>query len=67
MKESVFRTITREISHAFRNGEFTFTAFGKLFGIEHVNRDEYRVITSENRDAGIRFTSNHGNLRFYLA
>lgn len=66
MSDSIIRIIIREVTHAFRNGNFTFTAFGKLWGIEHVNKTKYRVITAENTDCGIRFFADHNKLSFFM-
>ena len=67
MANSIIRVLCREILRAFREGNFTFSAFGKLFGIEHVNGGEYRIVTSENSDIGLRFMNERGNLRFFMA
>lgn len=67
MSESIIYTIIRETTRAFRAGKFTVSAFGKLFGIEHVNRNEYRLITADSKDMGVRFWNDpHGYLRFSL-
>lgn len=67
MAESIIRTVIREATRAFKSGNFTFSAFRTMFGIEHVNGMEYRLVTAENSDAGIRFVNDHGNLRFFMA
>lgn len=67
MANSIIRTLCREILRAFHSGKFTFSAFGKLFGIEHVSGMEYRIVTSENSDVGLRFMNERGKLRFFMA
>lgn len=67
MSQSIIRTIIREATRAFRAGSFTFTAFGRVFGIEHVNGWEYRLLSADGKDAGMRiFNDPHGFLRFSM-
>lgn len=67
MANSIIRTLIREIVRAFREGNFTFSAFGKMFILEHVSGMEYRVTTETNADIGLRFMNERGNLRFFMA
>ena len=66
MSNSIIKVFAREINHAFMRGEWSCRAFGKVFGIEHVNGAEYRVTLSDN-DIGLRFMADRGKLRFFLA
>lgn len=66
MSQSILKVFVREITRAFRAGLFTFTAFGRLFIMENVSGNEYRVTTEHNDDCGIRFFSNNGSLSFRM-
>lgn len=68
MSTSILRALTRELSHAFRVGKFSFVLFGKVFVIEHVNGREYRVTMSDGQDVGVRFIAVPGQqLSVFLA
>jgi len=67
MANSIIRTLIREIVRTFHSGKFTFSAFGKMFILEHVSGMEYRVTTETNADIGLRFMNERGNLRFFMA
>lgn len=66
MAESIKRQLTRELAHAFVAGKDTFSAFGKLFTIEHVRNHEYRV-TLNDADIGLRFMAESGKLKYFMA
>ena len=66
MSNSIIKSISREVVHAFMRGEWSCRVFGKLLDIEHVNGAEYRVTLSD-QDIGLRFMAEHGKLRFFLA
>lgn len=67
MSQSIIRVIVREVVRAFRSGNFTISAFGKLFVLEHVNGTEYRLTDDRNTDCGIRFKYDHGNVSWFMA
>lgn len=67
MASAIFAFITGKIREAVTGKKSVVVIHGKLFTIEHVNGNEYRITDERNLDCGIRWFNNDGKLSFFLA
>ena len=67
MANAIFASITGKIREAVTGKKSVVVIHEKLFTIEHVNGNEYRITDERNFDCGIRWLNNDGDLKFFLA
>ena len=67
IQQSIIRTIENMATKAFNSNKAGFTAYNAGFLFEHVNGNEYRIITQNGKDSGIRFIDHGRNLEFVMA
>ena len=67
MSDSIIRTLSREVTHAFIAGKFSAKAFGKVFKFEHVYGAQWRLTDESGNDIGLRWNVNAGKLSFFMA
>ena len=67
MSSSIIKYLCREISRAFIAGNFKVKAYNKEFILEHVYAKQWRLVSEDGNDVGLRWNVESGKLHFFMA
>lgn len=67
MANAIIAQLSREVGHAYTNGRTSLRAFGKLFKLEKVFGNQWRLTDEAGNDVGLRFNVNDKKLSFFMA
>ena len=67
MSSSIIKFLCREIMRNFIAGKYAIHAYGKTFKFEHVFEKQWRLVSEDGNDIGLRWNVESGKLKFFMA